>query len=201
MFKGEAVGNEYGVRMNNGSTRHRNTWPVSECLQAICKVVSVSVHGDMSEGKERVKKRLGQKKIDEDCCLCRPHMRPPHRRHQSRPVTIPVVPAAVPSAAASSLATSSCLHAANLRRGRVVVAPLSRHCRAVVTPSSRHRYRLSLCELSSCGLHHAACVIAWGPHQSGGGGLQSESTCGSGVGGGHRWGWWRLRSWPDAHST
>ncbi|KAH9014567.1 hypothetical protein EDB84DRAFT_1443772 [Lactarius hengduanensis] len=30
----------------------------------------------------------------------------------------------------------------------------------------------------------AACVVTWGLHQSGGGGLRSESTCGSGVGGG-----------------
>ncbi|KAH9074748.1 hypothetical protein EDB83DRAFT_2549461 [Lactarius deliciosus] len=83
-------------------------------------------------------------------------------------------------------------------RRRAIVVPLSRHRRAVVTPSSRHRS--SSCELSSCGLHHAACVVAWGSHRSGGGGLRSESTCGSGVGGGHRWGQWRSRSWQQTHT-
>ncbi|KAH9008794.1 hypothetical protein EDB84DRAFT_1446705 [Lactarius hengduanensis] len=112
---------------------------------------------------------------------------------------IPVVPAAVPSAAASrrgsgrgraviarpSAYSSRGRLAPLLRRGRVVVAPSSCRCRAVVTPSSRHRW--SSCESLSCGLHHAACVVAWGSPRSGGGGLRSESMCGSGVGGGHRY--------------
>ncbi|KAH9024853.1 hypothetical protein EDB84DRAFT_1440576 [Lactarius hengduanensis] len=50
------------------------------------------------------------------------------------------------------------LRAADSRRGRVAVAPWPcRGCAVVV--SSRNR--LSSCE-SSCGLHHTACVVAWG---------------------------------------
>ncbi|KAH9034953.1 hypothetical protein EDB85DRAFT_1889474 [Lactarius pseudohatsudake] len=75
------------------------------------------------------------------------------------------------------------LRAADSRRGCVVVAPSSHRCHT----SSRHRW--SSCESSSGGLHHAA----WGSPWSGGGGLRLESACGSGVGGGHRWGRWRSR--------
>ncbi|KAH8987660.1 hypothetical protein EDB86DRAFT_2832174 [Lactarius hatsudake] len=93
-----------------------------------------------------------------------------------------------------------------LRRGHVVVAPwscLSRRGRTVVVASLSHHLRAigsrraSSRATCTTGMPHAACIVAWGSHRSGGGGggggLRSESTCGSGVGGGCRWGRWGSR--------
>ncbi|KAH8985324.1 hypothetical protein EDB86DRAFT_2833154 [Lactarius hatsudake] len=85
------------------------------------------------------------------------------------------------------------------RRGRtVVVTSLSHHLRAI---GSRRASSRATC---TTGTPHAACIIAWGLHRSGGGGggggLRSESTCGSGVGGGRQWGWWRSRNYLNASS-
>ncbi|KAH9023956.1 hypothetical protein EDB85DRAFT_1894537 [Lactarius pseudohatsudake] len=101
------------------------------------------------------------------------------------------------------------LRAADSRRGRVAVAPWPcrgcavvvscvpcHHC-AVVAPSSR--VIPSSRQFAQSVVVVRVVVVRLAPHRvrrrvgSGGGGLRSESTCGSGVGGGRRWGRWRSR--------
>ncbi|KAH9025025.1 hypothetical protein EDB85DRAFT_1894062 [Lactarius pseudohatsudake] len=108
----------------------------------------------------RVKKRLRQKKNDEDCCFCRPRTRPPHRRRQSRPVAIHsrhprrrplccrfvtgrfvvvVVVVVVAVVVTPSLhSRRRILRAADSRRYCAVVVSWSRHRRAIVAPLSHH---------------------------------------------------------------
>ncbi|KAH9010020.1 hypothetical protein EDB84DRAFT_1445999 [Lactarius hengduanensis] len=125
----------------------------------------------------RVKKRLRQKKNDEDCCFCRPHTRPPHRRRQSRPVAIHsrrpcrrplcrrfvtgrfvvvVVVVVVAVVVAPSLhGRRRILRAADSRRYCAVVVSWSRHRRAVVAPLSHHLPAIGGRRASRC---RAACT-------------------------------------------